>query len=138
MAKVNVKKIKSKTQAVQRETYPALSIERNEDDYVYGVIKDLWFFEDKKFKQKRLGMVVEVFDGCGEVWDAEAGQSVHMDNLQGTYTLFFRHTYVLKTFEDKAPSEVIDQPIIIYNLGKGDRGYLYRIVLGDAVADYVE
>lgn len=138
MAKLKVEKIKAPSKAVSRETYPALSIERNEDDYVYGVIKDIWFFEDKKFKQKRLGMVVDVFDGRGEVWDAENGQAVHMDNLRGTYTLFFRHTYVLKAFEDKAPADVIDQPVIIYNLGKGDRGYLYKIIIGDAVADYVE
>ena len=137
MAKVKVEKIKEK-KTVNRETYPALTIERNEGDYIYGVVKDIWTFEDKKFKQKRLGMVVEVFDGQGEVWDPEQGTSVHMNNLEGTYTLFFRHTYVLKAFEDKAPAEVIDQPVIIYNMGKADRGYVYRVILGDTVAEYVE
>lgn len=137
MVKVKIEKIKTRTEAPTRERYPVATIERNEDDYIYGTIKDLWFFEDRKFKGKRLGMVIDVIDGVGEVWDADAGTNVHED-LEGTYTLFFRHTYVLKAFEDKAPTDVIGQPVIIYNLGKGDRGYLYRILIGDAVKEFVE
>lgn len=138
MVKVKKELVKKRNEVQARERYPAATIERHEDDYVYGIVKDIWFYEDKRFPgQKRLGMTIDVIDGMGEVWDADAGQAVH-EKLEGTHTFFFRHSYVLKAFEDKAPAEVIGQPVIIYNLGKGDRGYLYRIIIGDAVREFVE
>ena len=137
MVKVK-KELVKKNEVQNRERYPALSIERNEDDYVYGVIKDLWFYEDKRFGGRRLGITIDVKDGAGEVWDAELGQAIHEDNISGTHTLFFRHSYVLKAFEDKAPAEVIGQEVLIYNMGRGDRGYLYRVIIGDAVKNFVE
>lgn len=136
MAKVNIDKLENT--GAQKEKHPLLNVQKEKGDFVYGVIKDLWTFKDRKFGGKRVGLTVEIFDGNGEVWDEENKLNIRRNNITGTYTLIFSHSYPVKTFEQKTPSEIIDEPVIIYNMGKGDKGYLYRIIIGDNVANYIE
>ena len=147
MVKVAVEKLENDTGVFETVDIPTLNIEAEKGLYVFGTVERVWTYNDKRFPSRdgtpnRVGLTIDVEDAKGYMWDPDTQENILIDHAKGKHNLFFRHQYLLKVFmnEDGTPKrEYEGKPIIIYNRGKGNSGFMYKVVSGqEAVSKYLE